>query len=176
MGNKGWYNCETNCGHAKELQIEYHENPLFLEICCKAGKCIDVCEGSSNGMGLERAHPCFKIKWGDGPEDRLETDDVEIMCLVAKNCFSDIAFEDIEIKDIIISSTNVVNNGSILIKPCKNIYIKKLDPCKEATREIVLITRRAAPGEYIVHLVYEYTVCGVRKERRVDFLMNLTAS
>lgn len=29
--------------------------------------------------------PCFKLQWGDGPEDRIETDDVEIFCLTAWN-------------------------------------------------------------------------------------------
>src|SRR3712207_8484092 len=46
-----------------------------------------------NDRGCDRVEepkivPCLHLRWGDGPQDRLETEDTEILCLTVCNPYS----------------------------------------------------------------------------------------
>jgi hypothetical protein len=107
---------------------------------------------------------------------------VEIMCLEFSNCFKLISFEEICVTKIIVTPNNTLpdDTPSVMIVPSQKICFGNLRPCKgekdTASREIVLITRGAQAGNYTIHVMFEYKVCGTVCEGRADFNITLVSS
>ena len=79
----------TACNGIVECKPKYNvliDNSFHFnaEYCCEGEKCIDPCKFSD--LSSCNLKPCVKIRWGDSPNDQLETDDVEIMCLEFSKC------------------------------------------------------------------------------------------
>ena len=117
--------------------------------------------------------PCFELRWGDGPKDQVETDDREGFCLIASNPYSNVTLKDVTIMQITATDTDgqpvpLLPDGdpSVLIKPTHMIYFGDLPPYDpntppasgEVSREVVLISRGAKPGPYLLHLVYRHWI------------------
>jgi hypothetical protein len=116
--------------------------------------------------------PCFKLRWGDGPDDRIETDDVEILCIKAWNPHSNVIIKDliayIEILDENSALPETLPDGtpSVMVKPSNRVCFGDLPPCEEnnpnesptVSREWALISRGAKDGKYLVVLAYCFSV------------------
>ncbi len=178
----------------KYNSMELHDLPyphINWGYCkCNEENCVDPCKFIENGNFCNLA-PCVEIKWGDSAQDQLETDDVEVLCIVFKNCFKGITFEDVEIVNIFITDNTNNNNPpinlpdgtpSVMIKPECKICFGDLKPCTKphgphlVEREAVLITRGANDGPYTLHIIFKYKICGHICERRADFSFFLIPS
>ena len=177
---------DNKCRCKKEFRLEQtvHENYRY---CCKEGQCLNPCEvleDVANHMDPCNLQPCLMIEWGDGPDDHLETDDVEVLCLKFKNCFKMISFENVKINNISITLTpdDILpdHTPSVMIKPDCEICFGNIAPCKEESREVVLITRGAQDYHhtiYTIHVHFTYKVCGNEcYEKRADFKLPLVKS
>ncbi len=164
---------DNKCRCKKEFRLEQtvHENYKY---CCKEGQCLNPCEvleDVANHMDPCNLQPCLMIEWGDGPNDHLETDDVEVLCLKFKNCFKMISFENVKINNISITLTpdDILpdHTPSVMIKPDCEICFGNIAPCEEKSREIVLITRGAQAGDYNINVEFSYKVCGTECDKKV---------
>jgi hypothetical protein len=142
------------------------------------GEDIDLAPGDiSTGercapVELPVIRPCFKLQWGDGPDDRIETDDVEVFCLTAWNPYSNLIIKDLTafiiITDETGSSPETLPDGtpSVIVKPYAMICFGDIPPCDESkpaelsavSRELTLISRGAKDGAYFVWVAYCYSV------------------
>jgi hypothetical protein len=110
--------------------------------------------------------PCISVKWGDSRCDRLETNDVEVLCVTVCNCYSNVTFSNLSIGRI--GVTDMAGNPvpllpdgtpSVQIFPSGPICFGSLGPCKSpnqpscVSRELVLYTRGAIGKDY--HLSFE---------------------
>ncbi len=172
---------DEKCRCKKKFRLEQtiHQNQRY---CCKEGECLDPCkflENMANNANPCNLQPCLIIEWGDGTNDHLETDDVEILCLKFRNCFKTISFENVKIKEIIVTPNNTLpdHTPSVMIKPDCEICFENIAPCEEKSREVVLITRGAQAQTYIIHVHFSYKVCGSEcYEKAADFKLPLVAS
>ncbi len=115
--------------------------------------------------------PCFEMRWGDGPKDQLETDDTEVLQIVASNPYSNVS-----LKDVTIIVTEILYQGkpvhqlpdgtpSVELTPSEFICFGDLAPCGEESnnaaqvaREVSLVKKGASPGEYSLSFKYCYSV------------------
>jgi len=113
---------------------------------------------------LPSIRPCFELRWGDGPKDIMETEDFEVLCVVASNPYANVCF-----KNVAILVTSVTDSGdqpvsrlpdgtpSVLVKPGSAIFFGEIPPCKggknsSISRELVLKTSGAKAGDYRLHI------------------------
>ncbi|MEZ4450445.1 MAG: hypothetical protein R3B09_13280 [Nannocystaceae bacterium] len=162
----------------------------FLRVASgTGGRFVSATEGGAAGLGaaleevicasrrtkchearIPRMQPCFEMRWGDGPHDRIETDDFEVLCITACNPYANVCF-----KDVTIVATQIVDaknepvkptpDGapSVLLKPSEQIHFGDLAPCKKegascVSREVVLKTSGAPAGRYRVQLTACFSV------------------
>ena len=139
---------------------------ILEQIICTAGSnaCSDV--------NLPNVRPCFSLMWGDGPNDRIETNDIELMCISAVNPYSNITF-----KNLTLLVTMVTEEGggdvedlpdrtpSVYVKPLYVTCFGDIPPCNpedpdssRVTREIVLVSSGAKEGKYSLYIVYCYSI------------------
>ncbi len=175
----------VECGPKYNVLIDnsFH---FYARYCCEGEECIDPCKffdsPASPDLSSCNLKPCVKIRWGDSPNDQLETDDVEIMCLEFSNCFKLISFEEICVTKIVVTPNNTLpdDTPSVMIVPSQKICFGNLRPCKgkkdTASREIVLITRGAQAGNYTIRVMFEYKVCGTVCKGMADFKITLVSS
>jgi hypothetical protein len=133
--------------------------------------CASV-RGRCNKATLPKLQPCFQLMWGDGPEDRIETDDVELMCIKASNPYANVTIKDLV---VLISIVTEEDGSDVTLLPdrTRSVYVKPLyatcfgdlPPCDEknqevlsVSREFVLVSRGAKEGEYKLYLVYCYSI------------------
>ncbi len=45
--------------------------------------------------------PCFELRWGDSRRDEIETDDQEVLCIVASNPYANVTFKDLTVVTIV---------------------------------------------------------------------------
>lgn len=151
-----------------------------------------------NGMASVAAAPCSKaplpvleptisLRWGDGISDKLETDDVEVLCITVCNPYNNVTFTDVVgfVTSILDSAGNVVPNlpdgtPSVRIKPSNFICFGDIRPCRGTnsncvSRELVLINRGAKVDKYQVTVELCFTVSFDYSSKEV-FIMPLTAS
>ncbi len=134
-------------------------------ICASAGQACRPVE-------IPEIEPCFKLRWGDGPRDRLETDDVEVLCITACNPYSNVT-----LKGLTIIVSGIAGPGgapvadlpdgspSVFIKPSHVVCFGDIPPCDPdnqdkpscVTREVVLVSRGAAEGPYTYKFGYCFT-------------------
>lgn len=135
-----------------------------------------ICTGVDGGcrqVRIPEIRPCFELNWGDGPDDRIETDDIEVLCITACNPYSNITFKDLTVLISLVTdadktavSTLPDGTPSIFIKPTFNLYFGDISPCnpKESdefscvSREAVVISRGAREGKYLISLAYCFSV------------------
>jgi hypothetical protein len=135
-----------------------------------------ICASQDGGCGpveIPPIKPCFEIKWGDGPEDRIETDDVELLCITAINPYSNVTIKNLIaiITMVTTSDNNVVpflpdGTPSVMVKPTYLLYFGDVPPCDvskpeeltKVSRELVLISRGAKEGKYLINVAYCYSV------------------
>ena len=121
----------------------------------------DHCHCECTAVELPEFVPCISIKWGDSPCDRLETNDVEVLCITVCNCYSNVTFNSLSIGHIVV--TDMAGNPvpllpdgtpSVQILPSGPICFGSIGPCKNAchpncvSRELVLYTRGAIGKDY----------------------------
>lgn len=152
-----------------------------------AGNCSKRCEGV-----LEpKIVPCFHLRWGDGPQDHLETDDTEVLCITVCNPYFNTTLKDFTLQLFVIPpGGGAIPNQpdgtpSVMIKPSFNICFGDIEPCKLelfnekscVSREVVLINRGAIPGKYRVALFYCFESCFTKAAFEPEgFVLDLVAS
>lgn len=135
-----------------------------------------ICNSAGGGCGpveVPMIRPCFELKWGDGPNDRIETHDEELMCITASNPYSNVTFKDLTVLLSIVTETDGSavpslpdKTDSVYIKPLYITCFGDLPPCSEknpdefpqSSREYVLISRGAKEGKYHIHILYCYSI------------------
>jgi (2Fe-2S) ferredoxin len=149
----------------REEPVDFQKFQEFVQevICCKRA-------------GIPELLPCFKLSWGDGPKDQIETTDTECLCITACNRYANVTFKDLTviISEITKGGAPVPNlpdgTPSVFIKPSKFICFGDLGPCTPnnnpnepdqlscISRELVLVSSGALEGEYILKIDYCYSV------------------
>ena len=145
-------------GGASDITVDDYTELLGEVICngCGSSKCI--------GVEAPEIKPCISISWGDSKCDSLETDDFEILCISICNCYSNIAFNNLNISlvEITDSDGNTIANlpdgtPSVQAVPKGPFCFGTIAPCKDGetscvSREFVVNTRGAKEGNYQVKL------------------------
>jgi hypothetical protein len=109
--------------------------------------------------------PCLTIRWGDGPNDRIETDDVETICVTASNPYANVWIRDLTAY-ILVAPTDTLPDGtkSIELTPQFQICFGDLAPCgmegsrSSVSRPMSLVTRGARPGPFVIAIAHCYKV------------------
>jgi len=140
------------------------EAPANQAESCESCKCSE--------LELPNAAPCFNISWGDSACDCLESNDFEVLCITACNCFSNIAFQHLTIHQIVVVDDfglpvpNLPDGTpSVDIVPYGPICFDDLGPCIPGqtnckSRQVVLYTRGAIAGKYKLRLTgICYQIC-----------------
>jgi hypothetical protein len=147
------------------------EDLMIPDLDLAPGDYEGPCEGCKP-VELPLIRPCFKLRWGDGPNDRIETDDTEVLCLTAWNPYSNIAITDliayVWLADSNLNPPQPLPDGtpSVWIRPSTRICFGDIPPCDEnkpnerpsVSRELVLVSRGAQEGTYVVLVGYCYSV------------------
>lgn len=140
------------------------------------------------GTVVLKTRPCFELHWGNGPQDRIETDDREVLCLSVSNPYTNVTLKDVTVLLAVVTDTvgNPVDilpdgNPSVLIKPSNVICFGDLPPCTSAeaatvTRQVVLISRGAKSGEYLLKIKYRHLVELTQLQGADTFKLELVAS
>ena len=156
----------------------------YLSKTCEAKQfTMDSCKGYDNcpcGENQEgekvcrpaeipKLAPCISVRWGDGPQDALETEDFEVMCVTVSNCYTNIEFSNVKIAMMFVSDENdhlppFLPDGtpSVAVIPEGPVCFGDIPPCvrgKEATsvsRKFAFKSGNARPGKYKLWL---YNVC-----------------
>ncbi len=151
-----------------------------------------VCAATGGGCGniaIPDIRPCFELHWGDSPRDLIETDDIEVLCLVAHNPYPNVTLKDVNVvlTDLTDEEGNPVailpdDSPSVFITPGEFLCFGDLPPCDpkkpkagRVAREIVLLSRAARPGIYVLSLYYCHSVAYVVQESE-HFALELVAS
>ena len=116
------------------------------------------CDGCREAR-IPDLRPCFSIRWGDSDCDCMETNDTEVLCITACNCYSNVTFKDLTIAVVLVTGADLLPDGtpSVEIRPLGPICFGDLAPCRDnrptcVSREVVLMTRGARPGSYQIRL------------------------
>lgn len=172
----------TNVGDALR-GIGGFKTVLTEIICASAG---GICQPE---VKLPEVEPRFDLYWGDGEDDQIETDDIEVLRIVASN-----PYPNIILKDVTIILSTLTRQGepiadlpdgtpSVNIAPSAFICFGDLPPCDPekpeelvgVTRELVLISRGAIPGQYLFSIECCYSVEFTLRDSH-QFTLNLVAS
>jgi len=156
-------------------KLEDVADNLIRAACAK--KQFDLASGNC-GQGCQTIEepkivPCLHLRWGDGPQDHLETDDTEVLCITVCNPYSNVVLKDFNLQLIVTTAAGgaVPNQAdgtpSVIIKPSFNICFDDIPPCDPAghnqqscvSREVVMINRGAVPGQYKVFVIYCFEAC-----------------
>jgi hypothetical protein len=125
-----------------------------------------ICASSgSTGCGptkLPELRPCFSIKWGDSARDQIESEDFEILCIEARNPYSNVILKDVTLIVGIVVHKNGTpverlpdGTPSVLLKPDAQVCFGDLPACDPTgkddggvCRELVLKTSNAIADDY----------------------------
>lgn len=144
---------------------------VFIEATATENRYVEllnhtICNacGSCKTFEWQKIEPCFSISWGDSDCDCLETDDFEVLCITACNCYNNVTFEDVRIGCLYLVDEHghpVPNlpdgTPSIEIYPLGPICFGDIEPCEKnipkcISRQVVLRTRGAKKGKYSIKL------------------------
>lgn len=131
-----------------------------------------ACAGEGCGPVEVDVRPCFELRWGDGEYDQIETDDFEILHIVASNPYSNVLFKDVTIvlSEIMTDDGQTVptlpdGTPSVDVTPTEFICFGDLPPGDGhasarhyVSREMVLVSRGAKPGDYVLSIGYCFTI------------------
>lgn len=125
-------------------------------------------------VALPAIEPVFNVHWGEDASDVIETKDVQCICVTACNPYSNIGFRNVTvlISEILDPNGDKVDPEEFLFKPTKMICFGDLAPCGPdsvasncscvhqscASREFLLVTRGANPGDYTIQFTYCFDV------------------
>lgn len=140
---------------------------VLEQIICASGG--DACQP----IDEPKIVPCLRLGWGDGPQDKIETDDVEVLCVTVCNPYSNVVLKDFTLHLVVSDpsggSVAVLPDGtpSVQIKPEFMICFGDIPPCDPnkpdkpscVSREIVLMSRGAVEGKYKVFVAYCFQAC-----------------
>jgi len=153
----------------------------------KSGNCDDRCETVEE----PKIVPCFRLRWGNGPQDHFETDDTEIICITVCNPYSNVVLKDFNVLINVTTAAGgpVPNQAdgtpSVIIKPQFNVCFDDIPACDPQkpnqnciSREFVLIDRGAVPGQYKIVIFYCFEACFTKFSLRdpAVFTIDLVAS
>ncbi len=124
---------------------------------------------SQKTVQTPRLQPCFYLYYGNGKEDRIETEDYEIMMLEAVNPYNNVTMENLTVvslslkylhegKEVAVPVAQYTNEKLADLTPSRMITFGTLGPNESLRREVVLGTFRTPPGDYRINLEY---VCSV---------------
>ena len=153
----------TNIATANEQLWQKSEEKCFKVSSHKG--CVTI----GTQAGTPDLRPCFEIRWGDSQGDQMETDDLEVLCLVASNPYSNVTLKDVTIIQIVVEMNNQEvarlpdGQHSVMITPSEMIVFGDLPPAStdhptNVAREIVMLNKGAKRGEYKMKLKYCYTI------------------
>ncbi len=149
------------------------------------------CEARCQAVEEPKIVPCLRLKWGDGPQDHLETDDTEVLCITVCNPYSNVVLKEFNLQLFVLTAAGgpVPNQAdgtpSVIIKPQFNICFDDIPACDPqkpgqscVSREVVLIDRGAVPGQYKVVALYCFEACFTKFNLREPavFTLDLVAS
>jgi hypothetical protein len=174
-------------------RIEEIANDLIRQSCAK--KQFDVKFGNCPPQGCETIEkpkivPCLHLRWGDGPNDHLETDDTEVLCITVCNPYSNLTLKNFTLQLIVTTASGgaVPNQAdgtpSVIIKPSFMICFDDIPPCNPeqpnklscVSREVVMINRGAVPGQYKVFVFYCFEACFTEAGGGSAFELELVSS
>jgi hypothetical protein len=174
-------------------RIDDIANNLIRQACLKkqfeqADNCAGI-DKECRKIEEPKIVPCLRLKWGDGPNDHLETDDTEVLCLTVCNPYSNVTLKDFTLQLIVTDANGnpVANQAdgtpSVMIKPSFMICFDDIQPCNPqqpgqscVSREVVLINRGAIPGKYKVFVIYCFHACFTELRSEAAFELDLVAS
>ncbi len=98
----------------------------------------------------------FTLHWGDGPNDRLETHDTEVVYVCIRNPYSNLCFKGITLTGIEIVPNFVLPNSEAALRlvPEEVVCFDEVGPCASICRDFTLILRNAAPQNYTIRFEY----------------------
>lgn len=135
--------------------------------------------------------PHFEIRWGDGPDDAMETEDFEVLCIRASNPYSNVTFKDVTIIHIELSFDSPTDptiptlpNGvpALMVRPDAMICFGDLAPCSGSPnassicREVVLKASNAMRGKYRLRVTSCFTIEIRNRPAHQDFTLELVDS
>ena len=134
---------------------------LYTKLIAKA-----VCECKHKCIEVKKPNikPCISISWGRTACDGLESSDCQTFCIKVCNCYSIVSFCNFIISKIRVTNTNgtavsILPNGDPVIDPIPlgPICFGDIGPCKKGnpncvSREFIIMTSGAKPGNYQIHL------------------------
>jgi hypothetical protein len=173
-------------------RLEDFLDDLLRKLCSKkqfeltSGNCSKECQTVEE----PKIVPCLRLRWGDGPQDHLETDDTEVLCITVCNPYSNVVLKNFNLQLVVTTATGAAvpnqadGTPSVMIKPQFNICFDDIPACDPqkpnqscVSREVVLIDRGAVPGQYKVLAYYCFEACFTEFSRQpAVFTLDLVAS
>jgi hypothetical protein len=134
--------------------------------------------------------PCIRLRWGDGPQDQLETEDTEILCVTVCNPYSNVILKDFTLHLIVTDANGLPvpnqpdGTPTVQIKPSYMICFDDIPACNPdkpdkpscVSREVVLINRGAIAGTYKVIVAYCFHACFTKVAVQSAFKLELVKS
>jgi hypothetical protein len=134
--------------------------------------------------------PCLRLRWGDGPRDRIETYDVEILCITVCNPYSNVILKNFMLHLIVTDANGdpvpTLPDGkpSVQIKPDFMISFGDIPPCGPdkadqpscVSREVVLMSYGAKEGKYPIYVAYCFEACFTNMQKGQIFELDLVRS
>jgi hypothetical protein len=140
---------------------------VLEKVICGAG--VEVCQT----VDEPKIVPCVRLRWGDGPQDHLETNDTEILCVTVCNPYSNVVLKDFTMQ-LTVTDTNFRpvlpqpdGTPSVQVKPGYEICFGDIPPCDPkrpdpqscVSREVVLLSSGAIAGKYDLFVIYCFNAC-----------------
>jgi hypothetical protein len=169
-------NCEEETKEANKILDSQCDHKTFTIIA--NGQTFPVpCMPAFPVVNLK---PIFTLHWGDGPSDKLESHDTEIIFFRIHNPFNNIIFKGVKIFNITITPNQTLPDGenALLIIPSEIVCFDEVQPCSHVSRDFAFFIQNCIPGPYQISFDYcieEITIVG-NNEEKVSFNINVVAS
>lgn len=122
----------------------------------------------------------FTFHWGDGPKDRLETHDTEVVYVCIRNPFSNLCFKGVTITQIKITPNFTLPDAEAALRlvPEQVVCFDEIGPCASVCRDFTLILRNAKPQSYKISFEYciEEVCVLMEKTGKATFTVNVDQS
>ena len=157
---------------------------VLKQIICASS--VEVCQTADEPSVV----PCVRLRWGDGPNDNIETSDSEILCITVCNPYSNVTLKDFTLSLVLSApgggAVPTLPDGtpSVVIKPDYLICFGDIPPCDLnnpeqsscVSREVVLISCGAVEGRYPILVAYCFEACFTKMEVGRAFALDLVKS
>lgn len=92
--------------------------------------------------------PIFTLKWGDGPSDHFESNDLEVIYILVHNPYRNLVYRNLIIFDITITPNQPLPGGddAARIIPAEIACFEEVQPCSYVARDFALILDHALIG------------------------------